>query len=313
MTAGKGIISAGAGLLWRRQRVLWWLFAANLVVGLLAATPVRNQLRNLDNSIAASDSLYHQMNYFRLREAMARPEGIPNAFYGGSTLLVLVYFAFLLFAMGGVLEALSSDRTLPLSEFLRASAEYFWRMVRLLLVFAVLTAPLAIAQSYLGDLADWLSNRSDWEQLGFWVILGFTVILALIGLTIRVWIDVAQLDAVAQDQPAVRRSLRHARRLFRGHFGHVYGAVLGIQSFLFLITLGLFFLWVRLPHEAIASTFFIEELTVLLWLAFRLWQKAVETAWYQQRVLSDIQPPAEIPAETLSVSESSPTAIPSEI
>src|SRR5512133_1819630 len=226
MSARKGILSAGAGLLWRRQRVLWLLFAANLVVGLLAAAPVRNQLRSLDNSIAASDSLYHHMNYFRLREAMVRPEGLPNAFYGGSTLLVFAYFGFLLFAMGGVLEALSSDRTLPVAAFLRASAEYFWRMMRLLIVFAILMAPLAIAQNSLGDLTDWLSNRSDWEQLGFWVTVGATIILALVGLIVRIWIDVAQLDAVAQDQPAVRRSLRRARRLLRGHFARVYGAVL---------------------------------------------------------------------------------------
>src|SRR5689334_5190376 len=106
------IITAGASLLWRRQRVLWWLFAANLAVGILAAAPVRNQLRILDSSLAVSDSLYHSMNLYRLVEVISRPEGLPNAFYGGSLLLTIVYFAFLLFAMGGVLETLSMDRSL---------------------------------------------------------------------------------------------------------------------------------------------------------------------------------------------------------
>ena len=29
----KGLLSAGASLLWRRQEILWWVFAVNLAVG----------------------------------------------------------------------------------------------------------------------------------------------------------------------------------------------------------------------------------------------------------------------------------------
>jgi hypothetical protein len=290
MANGKGIFAAGAGLLWRRQRVLWWLFGMNLATGIVSTVPVRSQLRVLDGSIAASDSLYHQMNLFRLVEAVARPEGLPGAFIGGSVVLVAAYFFFLLFAMGGVLESFYSDRTLTFGEFLRASAGFFWRMVRLLIIFGVLIAPLAIAQSSVSPLTKWLSNHSDSEQLGFWVTLGVGVVLALFGLAVRVWVDVAQLDAVAQDQPAVRRSMRRARLFLRGHFGRVYGAVLAVQLLLFGITLLLLLLWIKLPHEAIGLTFLIGEVIVLLWLGFRLWQKAVETAWYQQRMIADMQP-----------------------
>jgi hypothetical protein len=302
MANGKGIIAAGAGLLWRRQRVLWWLFGMNLATGIVATVPVRSQLRVLDGSIAASDSLYHQMNLFRLIEAVARPEGLPGAFFGGSVVLVAAYFFFLLFAMGGVLESFYSDRTLTFGEFLRASADFFWRMVRLLIIFGVLIVPLAIAQSSVSPLTKWLSNHSDSEQLGFWVTLGVGVVLALFGLAVRVWVDVAQLDAVAQDQPAVRRSMRRARLFLRGHFGRLYGAVLAVQLLLFGISLLLLLLWIKLPHEAIGLTFLIGEVIVLLWLGFRLWQKAVETAWYQQRVLAEMQPMVAAPP----VSDASP-------
>jgi hypothetical protein len=283
-------LAAGASLLWRRQRVLWWLFAANLAVGILAAAPVRNQLRILDSSMAASDSLYHQMNLYGLVEAISRPEGLPNAFYGGSILLVLVYFGLLLFAVGGVLETFSLDRTLRFGEFLRASAEYFWRMVRLLIVFAILVTPLAIAQSFAGDLTDWLGSRSDFEQLGFLVTVAIGAVVALVGMAARVWIDVAQLDAVAQDQPAIRRSARRAWQLLRGNFWRVYGAVLAVQFFLIVITVLLLLLWLKLPHEAIGGSFVIGEVIVVLWLGFRLWQKAVECAWYQQRVAAESLP-----------------------
>jgi hypothetical protein len=283
MQREKGIVRMGASLLWRRQRVLWWLFAANVVTGLLATAPVSAQLRMLDSSRFASDSLYHQMNLYRLTGMMFRPEGISPAFFSGSTLLVWAYFVFLLFAMGGVLESLYTDRTPSMGDFLRGAAEFFWRMVRLLIVFAVLSAPLLIAQNSVGDFTDWLSARSDSEQLGFWVTLAAAILLTLIGLAVRVWIDIAQLDAVAHDRRAVRRSLKNAWNLLRGSFARVYGAVLAIQFLLLALTLALLWIWLKIPHEGIGRTFLLGEVIVLLWLGFRLWQKAAETAWYHRR------------------------------
>ena len=297
----KGIISAGASLLWRRQRVLWWVFAMNLTVGILATAPVRNQLRILDNSAAASESLYHQMNFYRLLEAISRPEGLPRAFYQVSMVLVFAFYVSLVFAMGGVLEALGLDQPLRFSEFLRASAEYFWRMVRLLIVFAILIAPLATAQSFVGDLTDWLEMRSDFELLGFLVTVGIGTVLALIALSVRVWIDVAQVDAVAQDRPAVRRSLRRAWQLLRGNFWRVYGAVFAVQMLLFVVTLLLLALWVRLPNERVGFSFVIGEVIVFLWLGFRLWQKAVECAWYHRRSIEEMSVTAEVLATEVPV------------
>ena len=281
-------MSAGAALLWRRQRVLWWLFGVNLAIGLLAAAPVRVQLRNIDSSIAASQSLYHEMNAFRLTEAIERPDGLPRAFFSGSALLTFVYFLFLVFAMGGVLESLTTDRTLRFGEFLGASAEYFWRMVRLLIVFGILIAPVAIALSGVDPLTEWLGNRSDWEKLGFWVTFAADAAALLIAVAARVWIDVAQVDAVAQDEPAVRRSFGRARRLLKGSFWRVYGALLTVQLLLAASTLLLLTIWVRLPHEAIGATFLIGEIIVVLWLGCRLWQKAIECAWYQERVAEEM-------------------------
>lgn len=286
----QGILSGGAALLWRRQRVLWWLFAVNLAIGLLATVPVRMQLRNLDNSAAASQSLYHELNLYRLIEAIERPEGLPRAFFSGSVLLIFVYVGILVFSMGGMLESLASDRTLGFGEFLRASSDYFWRMVRLLVIFGILISPLLIAQGSVGDLTDWLEGRSDFEQLGLMLTAGIGVVLGLLALAVRVWIDVAQVDMVVRDEVAVRRSLGQARRLLKGNFVRVYGAVAAVQISLAVLTCMLLALWVRLPHEAVGGTFLIGEVIVLLWLGSRLWQKAVECAWYQERVAAEFVP-----------------------
>ena len=297
MEQRKNIFAAGAALLWRRQRVLWWLWLANLAIGVLATAAVRAQLRVLDGSVVARDELYREMNYFRLTEAFARPEGLPNAFYGGSYVLILAYFVLLVFAMGGVLEAFCYDRPLQFAEFLRASAQFFWRMVRLLIAFALLMLPLAFAQNRLGDLSDWIGARSDREQLGFWITVALTLVLALVALLVRVWVDVAQVDAVAHDESAVRRSLARTRTMLRGSFLRVYAAVIAIQLLFIAITAGLFYLWLKVPHEWVGVTFALGQLGVLLGLAFRLWQKAVAAAWHEQSVAAEYVPPIVVAPE----------------
>lgn len=303
MMEERNVLSAGAALLWRRQRVLWWLWLTNLIMGIIAMVPVRAQLRVLDSSIVARDELYREMNLFRLVEALARPEGLPQSFFGGSYVLIFAYFALLVFAMGGVLEAFVYDRPLRFGEFLRASAQYFWRMVRLLVVFGVLMVPLAFAQGSLGDLSDWILAKSDREQLGFWITVALTIVIALVALVVRVWVDVAQVDAVARDESAVRRSLGQARRALRHGWLRIYGVVVAIQILLIAISVALLWIWIRLPHEWIAVMFVLGEFGILLWLAFRLWQKAVAAAWYQQRVAAEYVPPIVVAPEP-SVPES---------
>jgi len=285
----KGIVARGAALLWRRQRVLWWLFAANFVTGFVASTMVRSQLRVLDTSRTASETLFHQMNVFRLTEMFTRPEGIPSAIFGGSMVLVFGYFLILLFTSGGVLESLYTDRPVRFGEFLGASSEFFWRMVRLLIFFALLLIPVLVAQSGVSPLTDWIGNHSDSEQLGFWVTLAIFAVLGLIAFAVRVWIDVAQIDCVAHQRRAVRHSLGRARRLLRGNFLRVYGSVVGIQLLLVAVSCLLLALWVKLPHEAVGTTFVIGQVVIVLWLASRLWQKAAETAWYHLRDVEELQ------------------------
>ena len=282
-----GMFRGGAALLWRCQRVLWWVFAVNLIAGLLASLPVRAQLAPLNTSIVARDSLYHQMNVFRLQELLMRPEITPRVLFGNSFALAAVFFLVLLFAIGGILEAMYMGRTPRFADFLRSSARYFWRMVRLTLVFAILMIPVLAAQSGLDPLNDWIGNRSSSEQLQFWVRFACMTVLALIAIAARVWVDIAQLDCVSHERAAVRHSLGRVRQLLRGNFLRVYGSVLAIQVLLAAVTVALLWVWTKLPHEAIGVTFVIGELIVLLWIGGRLWQKSAETVWFHQRDLAD--------------------------
>lgn len=293
MSGQRGIVVAGAALLWRRQRVLWWIFLVNLVLGMFSGWPVRTRLATLDRSSAASAGLYHSMNLARLTEAFKASE--LSFLFSGSLGLILIYLIFLLFVMGGLLETFYTDRRLARGEFFRAAGEFFWRMVRLMLLFGVLLIPIALISSPLQDWADKVGGASDREMLGFWLLCGITVFLLLAALAVRVLVDVAQVHLVAENEHSVVRSIAHAWRLLRGRFLRLYASVLLVQVLLGVATLALFAVWVKLPHEALTRTLFVGELIVLLWLAFRLWQRAVETVWYQRTVVLHAAPPASAP------------------
>lgn len=306
---GKGIFRAGATLLWRRQRVLWWLFGADFFIGLLASVPLRSHLNSLNTSIAAQLSLYHQFNLFRLDDALSRPDAPHGGVQAVALALVAIYFVFLLFAMGGVLESLYTDTTPRFADFLQASAGYFWRMVRLSIVFGLLMIPLLAAQSGIGPLNDWIGNHSSSERLTFAVSVAIFGVLALIALGVRVWIDLAQLDCVAHERRAIRPAIGHAWQLLRQGFWRVYGAIIAIQIIVGALTMALLWIWTKLPHEAIGRVFLLGQLIVLVWIGGRLWQKAAETAFYHQRDVvgdHDVQSVAVTNQPAISVEEPAP-------
>jgi hypothetical protein len=280
---GNGILRDGASLLWRRQRILWWLFAANFALAWIAAMPLRAQLAGLNGSIVARDYLYHNMNLFRLDEALTRPDAPQGGLSVFAVALGFVYILFLLFAIGGVLESLYTDRTPRFGEFLRASASYFWRMARLAFLFALLMIPIFSAQTGIGPLNDWIGNYSSSERLTFGVTAAISVLLALIAFAARLWIDVAQVDCVAHERRAIRHSVGRARSLLQDGFWRLYASVIAIELAVLAFTLALLWIWTKLPHEAIGWTFLIGQLIVIAWLGGRLWQKAAETAWFHQR------------------------------
>ncbi len=69
----KGLVAAGAALVWRRQRVLWWVFAVNLVIGLLGAAGARSQLNKLLQYSLAGEELAKGFDFGMFLELVSRP------------------------------------------------------------------------------------------------------------------------------------------------------------------------------------------------------------------------------------------------
>lgn len=295
-----GVVAAGARLVWRRQPVLWWLYAINLLLGLAAALRAGMSFGGVLNQSLAAVRLVKGFDLTAFGELLAQPEVASAQFGVGSFFLLVIYFVFFLFVSGGVLETYRRDQTPTTAEFFAAAGLYFWRFVRLLVMLVVLLVPVGIAAGLLRRFSGRLASDAPSEMLGFWVQLGGTLLLLLLLMALRLWFDMAQVRAVAEGERAMRRTLWRALKLTLGNFGSLFGLYLRISLVAWAGVALAAWVWVKfVPAEAVGLSFLLGQAVVLLWLTTRLWQRASETLWYQRRQATS---PASAPAESPSPS-----------
>ncbi len=282
MLKGTRSASAGFGLLFRRQYLLWWIFAVNFVLAAMATLPAAASIAGVMGHSFYSNRLLTGFDVGVLTELMMRPQ-----VHGGAslTLFPLIFFVFMLLAEGGILLAYRQDRRLGTGEFFGAGGKFFWRFVRLALCLLVLLVPVMLVWHGITTWADELSANSPNPLTGFRVELGGGIVLLLVFLALRLWVDMAQVHVVASDERSVLRALRWAFGTTVRHFGSLYWLFLRISVAAWVELALLFWIWMDyVPHEHMGLSFLLGQIALLLWLAARLWQRAGETVWYARRI-----------------------------
>jgi hypothetical protein len=142
--------------------------------------------------------------------------------------------------------------------------------------------PIFFLASGIDKWSDKLSDDAPQEMLGFWVdVFGF-LFVTLLMMVVRLWFDMAQVRAVAEDELAIRRSLARAFKLTFRNFGSLFWLYFRISVLAWLGLAAACWIWLRIPAERIGSTFFLFEVLIAWWIGTRLWQRASETVWYER-------------------------------
>jgi hypothetical protein len=285
--------SAGFGLFFRRQYLLWWIFAVNFVLAAMATLPAAADFAGVLGHSLAGQPLVSRFDADVLIQLMTQPQiGGRGAF----ALFPLVFFVFMLLAEGGVLLSYRQDRRFHAAEFFAAGGRFFWRFVRLSIWLLIVLTPLLLAWGAVYRWSGRLATDSPNPLAGFRVELAGGLLLVLVFLAVRLWFDMAQVRIVAQDERSVLRALRWALRSTARHFGSLYWLFLRISVAGWIEMALLFWIWMDfVPHEHMGLSFLLAQLSLLLWLGARLWQRAGETVWYARRIdstpLEPIAPP----------------------
>ncbi len=278
----KGLVAAGASLVWRRQRVLWWVYAVNLVLGLLGAAGAHSQLSKFLKFSLAGDGLTKGFDFGMFLELVARPEANLMRSAGSSFLFACLFPLFMIFVTGGILEVYREDRKFTAVDFFAASGAFFWRFVRLALFSLVPFGILFGMLSGVNKLSDYLGDRATSAQTGFYILLAGGIVVLLLVLFVRLWFDIAQVRAVVQNEPKMWPNLWKALGITWRQAGTLFRVYLCISGVAWVSLAAGLWLWTELPPTAIPVTFLLLEFIILMQLLTRLWQRASSVTWYQR-------------------------------
>jgi len=262
-----------AGLVWRHQRLVWWVFAVNLVLAWLASLPARVTLSAVLDHSLESARLVTGFDIAGFALMLERPDVPMKTMAPMAVGAVLVFLVYLLFIDGGVVAVFLDDRKMSRSEFFEDSGLFFWRMVRLALYSMVLFGLLAAAHGGIHGWADKLSSDAPRERLGFLVDAGSMLLIVLVALFVRMWFDMTQAYVVRNNE---RQLLRVVLRGFKVAFksGKLFAEYVAIGLFA-AVTFGLgIWIWLGVPHAASGLSFLVLEAVTLAQIASRLWMKA---------------------------------------
>jgi NADH:ubiquinone oxidoreductase subunit 6 (subunit J) len=287
---------AGAMLVWTRQRVLWWIFAVNLVLAFLGTPSVAHFLADdagvtLNHSLESSRRLVHGFDLAALAELGSLPEaplrGMGMMFLVPSFLFTL----FMLFMTGGLLVSYQDDLRLDAAGFFEACGRHFWRFVRLLIYFAVVMILVGILWSLVGKFYSEIDDAAVSPSSAPVFMGGATILIILLLICVRIWFDMAQVIAVAKDERRMHRALRRSAALVWNNLGSLFWLYVRISVIgCALFGYGLYIWMMKLRPEDTPRAFVLGQVMILLWLGTRLWRRASETEWYKQYRMAHYAP-----------------------
>ena len=287
MSEQSGVLREGFHRVWHYQRVLWWIFFINLLFASFGSMPTLTKLEDIGHSLR-SQRLTNTFDYGAFSELTSNPEVDPFAAQGGSLHFAFVFFFFMLFVTGGILEAYRGDRRLTTREFFEECGNYFWRWVRLLIFMLIVLFPIVMLASGVRKLFSKLALESPDEKFAYWVLLGGMLLATFLWMCVRLWFDMAQVRAVVEEEYGMWRNAGQAFRLTFGNFGSLFWLYFRI-SFIWWVIFGLgFWIWTKMPPARFEWTILVLEFVILTGFGTRLWQRASEMVWYQRRFLAPV-------------------------
>ena len=302
MAEPTGIIAEGARRVWKYQRLVWWFFLVNFLLAWVAGVPLKARLTKVTAHSLNAERLINGFDRSAFLELADNPDAAYDARLPESGVAVFVYFIFVLFLTGGVLEAYAADRKLTIGEFFQTCGIFFWRWFRLLLLMLIVLVPIVALSHALFRWSGRLMLNSINEKTGYWTGLGVFLLTTFVMMVVRLWFDMAQVRTVVDDERGMLRIAVRSLKFTFANFGSLFWLYFRISILAGLgLAIGLW-LWTRIPGQRSGLSFVILEIVLLWWIGTRLWQRASETVWYLRRAVPEIAGAQPEPIEATPVS-----------
>lgn len=290
MREHQSLLSGGLSRVRHNKRYILWFYVLNVALAWFGAGTFNSQVHQiLDHSLHA-DRLVNGFDLGVLDEMFGRPEFGPTVASAAPAMHFAFFFVLLtaLF-LPGVLQGYASTYRLPREDFFRACGRNLWRFLRLMIVAGVVMAAAAAALLGIRSALLKAAEESTNELLPFYVSMATLLVILLVMTALRIWFDLAQTDVVLSDQPAVGISIGAGFRHTWRSLGRLLGSYVVSTIVAAIVLVAGLWAWMMLvPPASVFGAAVVSQLTLLLLLIPRFWQRGVAVTYYLQNMVDPI-------------------------
>jgi hypothetical protein len=292
----RGIFFSGAGLVWKWQRLVWWVFFVCLIFGFFSTHEMTERAHSLLDHSMAAQRLVDGFDVSAIVLLQQLPDSPLEIQAHNIAHFSLLFVVFMLFATGGILAAYVLDEKPTTTAFFEAAGHHFWRFFRLLIYLAIVLLPIAGLAAASSALHTHIEDQSISPYPGDHFVEAAAVVILLLLIIVRVWFDMAQVIAVAEDEKKMHRALRRSFGLLRRNFFSLAWLYLRVSIIAWaLFAFGLYAWTHILQPQSNLAAFLLSQLMMVIWIATRLWQRASEALWYRNHRANQVTEPAWTP------------------
>lgn len=212
---------------WKNKKMWVLLYLLNFVFALLGSVPFSGFLsKSLGNTLATSDML-NGFDYTFISDLMREYGSGLNVIMNLSIGIILLFFIFSIFWMGGILSILKNEEAdYSFQKFWQGSALYFWKFTRLTIYFSffqiILLSIFVLIFVSMGISP--FEVESELEIIWRFVIL-FPIYLLLATILFMIQ-DYAKIHIMYQESTWITSSIKNAFRFVGQNFGKCLGLYL---------------------------------------------------------------------------------------
>lgn len=286
------LLSSGLGKVTHNKRYIFWFWLLNLTLAEFGTAAFRRNAHAILDHTLYAQGLVKGLDAGVFGELLFKPEfGSLNSMTYPALYFAFVFFIATALFLPGIFAGYASTYRLPREEFFRACGRNLWRFIRILIiagiVMGIIAGLLFAANDVIGKKADESTN----EKLSFELQLIGLLVIFLIMTILRIWFDLAQVDMVLNDQPAVRKSIAAAFRHTFHSLTRLLASYVVVTIVAAIFLVGGLWIWMRLVSpENVFAAFVVAEITLFLLLIPRFWQRGIAVSYWQQRMLPPMVP-----------------------
>jgi len=290
MSENQRLLSGGLSRVRHNKRYIFWFYVLNVALAWFGAGAFNSQVHQiLDRSLHA-DRLVNGFDLGVLIEMLARPE-FGSTLASAAPAMHFAIFFLLLTALflPGVLQGYASTYRLPREDFFRACGRNLWRFLRLMIVSGIVMSIFAGVMFGIHSALLKAAEESTNELLPFYISMASLLVIFLVMTVLRIWFDLAQTDVVLSDQPGVRRSISAGFRHTWRSLGSLLGSYVVSTIVAAIVLMAGLWTWMKfVPPASVFGAVVVSQLTLLLLLIPRFWQRGVAVTYYLQNMVEPI-------------------------